>query len=74
MKFTFLQVKEIMKKDKDTSAISLVQTRDFIFENFSLVNCLAHRMNKKELVDLALKMMFHLVCILIIDILEEIMI
>ena len=32
---------------------------EWIFENFSLVNCLSHRMNKKQ-ADLALKMMFHM--------------
>lgn len=34
-------------------------TGEWIFENFSLVNCLSHRMNKKQ-ADLALKMMFHM--------------
>ena len=32
---------------------------EFIFDDFSLVNCLSHRMNKKQ-ADLALKMMFHM--------------
>ena len=32
---------------------------EWIFENFSLVNCLSHRMNKKQ-ADAALKMMFHM--------------
>ena len=32
---------------------------EYIFEDFSLVNCLSHRMNKKQ-ADLALKMMFHM--------------
>jgi hypothetical protein len=34
-------------------------TGEYIFEDFSLVNCLSHRMNKKQ-ADLALKMMFHM--------------
>ena len=32
---------------------------EYVFEDFSLVNCLSHRMNKKQ-ADLALKMMFHM--------------
>ena len=32
---------------------------DWFFENFHLVNCLSHRMNKKQ-ADLALKTMFHM--------------
>jgi hypothetical protein len=32
---------------------------EYIFEDFSLVNCLSHRMNKKQ-ADAALKMMFHM--------------
>jgi len=34
-------------------------TGEFVFDDFSLVNCLSHRMNKKQ-ADLALKMMFHM--------------
>ena len=29
---------------------------EFMFENFNLVNCVSHRMNKKLVTDLALKM------------------
>ena len=32
---------------------------DWLFEDFHLVNCLSHRMNKKQ-ADLALKMLFHM--------------
>ena len=32
---------------------------EWMFDNFHLVNCLSHRMNKKQ-ADLALKMMFHM--------------
>ena len=32
---------------------------EYVFDDFSLVNCLSHRMNKKQ-ADLALKMMFHM--------------
>ena len=47
MKFTFLQVKEVMMKDR----IKLIGQKtmvSMIFEDFSLVNCLSHRMNKKQ--------------------------
>ena len=32
---------------------------DWLFENFHLVNCISHRMNKKQ-IDLALKTMYHM--------------
>ena len=34
-------------------------TGEFLFENFHLVNCASHRMNKKTM-DLALKMLYHM--------------
>ena len=51
MKFTFLQVREVIKEMKMvTNQLILVRNKgEYIFEDFSLVNCLSHRMNKKNL-------------------------
>jgi len=45
--------------DRDNTKDFSKNIGEFIFEDFSLVNCLSHRMNKKQ-ADLALKMMFHM--------------
>ena len=46
------------ERDRESKDFSR-NTGEFIFDDFSLVNCLSHRMNKKQ-ADLALKMMFHM--------------
>ena len=45
--------------DRDNMKCFTQNQGEYIFEDFSLVNCLSHRMNKKQ-ADLALKMMFHM--------------
>ena len=45
--------------DRDNKKDFSQNLGEYIFEDFSLVNCLSHRMNKKQ-ADLALKMMFHM--------------
>src|SRR5210317_1956881 len=45
--------------DEDKSKGFTHNKGDWFFENFHLVNCLSHRMNKKQ-ADLALKTMFHM--------------
>ena len=45
--------------DRDNTKDFSKNLGEFIFDDFSLVNCLSHRMNKKQ-ADLALKMMFHM--------------
>ena len=43
----------------DCQHIKVNKFREFRFEDFNLVNCAAHRMNKKT-ADLALKMLYHM--------------
>ena len=45
--------------DRDNMKCFTQNQGEYIFEDFSLVNCLSHRMNKKQ-ADLALKMLFHM--------------
>ena len=45
--------------DRDNMKCFTQNQGEYIFEDFSLVNCLSHRMNKKQ-ADAALKMMFHM--------------
>ena len=45
--------------DRDNMKCFTQNQGEYVFEDFSLVNCLSHRMNKKQ-ADLALKMMFHM--------------
>ena len=45
--------------DRENTKDFSQNTGEFKFDDFSLVNCLSHRMNKKQ-ADLALKMMFHM--------------
>ena len=49
MKFTFLLVKENMiEYDDDGNRNFLVKkSGEFMFEDFNIVNCVSHRMNKK---------------------------
>ena len=46
-------------RDEDKSKGFIHNQGDWFFENFHLVNCLSHRMNKKQ-ADLALKTLFHM--------------
>ena len=45
--------------DKENMKCFTQNQGEYIFDDFSLVNCLSHRMNKKQ-ADQALKMMFHM--------------
>ena len=45
--------------DRDNMKCFTQNQGEYVFEDFSLVNCLSHRMNKKQ-ADLALKMLFHM--------------
>ena len=56
--YFFTSERSYQREEKKTHDFSR-NTGEYVFEDFSLVNCLSHRMNKKQ-ADLALKMMFHM--------------
>jgi hypothetical protein len=56
--YFFTSERSYQREESKTTDFSR-NTGEYIFEDFSLVNCLSHRMNKKQ-ADLALKMMFHM--------------
>ena len=55
--YFFTSERDYDEKEKGTDFSK--NNGEWMFENFHLVNCLSHRMNKKQ-ADLALKMLFHM--------------
>ena len=55
--YFFTSERDYDEKEKGTDFSKNIG--EWMFENFHLVNCLSHRMNKKQ-ADLALKMLFHM--------------
>jgi hypothetical protein len=56
--YFFTSERSSYEEEKTTKGFSH-KNGDWFFENFHLVNCLSHRMNKKQ-ADLALKTLFHM--------------